>query len=235
MGGTVQARSAPDQGSVFEVRLPDGSVMPADSMVAQVQPAPPAALPGVPRARAGRLLYIEDNPVNLLIVQEALAQRPDLQLDTACDGLSGVALAQDTRPDLCWSTCSCPTSTATKCCAGCAPRRPRRHSVHLGVGQRHARDIARALRAGFADYWTKPLDLRRFPTSLEAIFGAPPRTMRACTDGVRAHGRRSIGPCCSRQPACRVGCGSALCAPANTARVAGRGSGSRAQAPFAVR
>ena len=35
-------------------------------------------------------------------------------------------------------------------------------------------DIQRALQAGFADYWTKPLDLRAFMRSLEAIFGPPP-------------------------------------------------------------
>ena len=32
-------------------------------------------------------------------------------------------------------------------------------------------DIDRALRAGFADYWTKPLDLHRFMRSLDSIFG----------------------------------------------------------------
>ena len=32
-------------------------------------------------------------------------------------------------------------------------------------------DIDRALRAGFADYWTKPLDLGVFMRSLDAIFG----------------------------------------------------------------
>ena len=32
-------------------------------------------------------------------------------------------------------------------------------------------DIDRALRAGFADYWTKPLDLRAFMRSLDAMLG----------------------------------------------------------------
>ena len=32
-------------------------------------------------------------------------------------------------------------------------------------------DIQRALRAGFADYWTKPLDLRAFMRSLDAMLG----------------------------------------------------------------
>jgi len=33
-------------------------------------------------------------------------------------------------------------------------------------------DIARARRAGFADYWTKPLDLHRFMQSIDAMLGA---------------------------------------------------------------
>ncbi len=33
-------------------------------------------------------------------------------------------------------------------------------------------DIERALKAGFDDYWTKPLDLRVFMRSLDTIFGA---------------------------------------------------------------
>ena len=41
----------------------------------------PALTPAATAAgRPARLLYIEDNPVNVLIVQELLAQRPDLQL-----------------------------------------------------------------------------------------------------------------------------------------------------------
>jgi DNA-binding response OmpR family regulator len=29
---------------------------------------------------------------------------------------------------------------------------------------------------GFADYWTKPLDFRRFTASMEALFGPPPNS-----------------------------------------------------------
>jgi CheY-like chemotaxis protein len=32
-------------------------------------------------------------------------------------------------------------------------------------------DIEHALAAGFADYWTKPLDFRAFMKSLDALFG----------------------------------------------------------------
>jgi len=35
-------------------------------------------------------------------------------------------------------------------------------------------DIRRALDAGCADYWTKPLDLRAFMAALDALFGPAP-------------------------------------------------------------
>ena len=37
-------------------------------------------------ARPGRLLYIEDNAVNTLVVEELVALRPQLRLDCAVDG-----------------------------------------------------------------------------------------------------------------------------------------------------
>jgi CheY-like chemotaxis protein len=33
-------------------------------------------------------------------------------------------------------------------------------------------DIERALAAGFADYWTKPIDLGGFLAGIDALFGA---------------------------------------------------------------
>ncbi len=172
MGGSVQARSTPEQGSVFEVRLADGSTL------AAVAPAPTAsataAAPAQPTpGRPGQLLYIEDNRVNLLIVQELLAQRPDLQLHTAIDGRSGVSLAQRSRPDLILVDMQLPdidghevlrrlrddeSTAAIPCIALSANAMPA--------------DIQRALQAGFADYWTKPLDLHAFMRKLDTIFGA---------------------------------------------------------------
>jgi hypothetical protein len=54
----------------------------------------PGALAPVRACRAGRLLYVEDNPVNLLLVRELVALRPTLTLAEATDGASGVALAR---------------------------------------------------------------------------------------------------------------------------------------------
>ena len=168
MGGTVQARSTPERGSAFEVRLRAGTA--ADGTAPAAAPALPQDAPQ--SQRAARLLYIEDNPVNLLIVQEALAQRSDLQLDTAVDGLSGVQLARSGRPDLILVDMQLPDIDGHE-----VLRRLRADDDTAGIpcislsANAMPDDIQRALRAGFADYWTKPLDLGVFMRSLDAIFG----------------------------------------------------------------
>jgi signal transduction histidine kinase/CheY-like chemotaxis protein len=175
MGGTVQARSTPDAGSVFEVRLPAAHI--TDDVPPSDGTSDVALVPAAPHdGRPGRLLYIEDNPVNLLIVQELLAQRPDLELDTAVDGLSGVRLAAQRVPDLILVDMQLPDIDGHE-----VLRRLRADAATAEIpcialsANAMPDDIARALRAGFADYWTKPLDLQRFMRSLQAIFGDPAR------------------------------------------------------------
>jgi signal transduction histidine kinase/CheY-like chemotaxis protein len=170
MGGTVQVHSTPGEGSRFEVRLEDGTALAAPS----TQPAGPALPAAAAPGRPARLLYIEDNPVNVLLMQELLARRPDLQLDIAVDGLSGVNQALISRPDLILVDMQLPDIDGHE-----VLRRLRADALTSGIpcisvsANAMPQDIARALRAGFADYWTKPLDFGLFMQSLDAMFGAP--------------------------------------------------------------
>ena len=171
MDGTVHAESTPGQGSRFEVRLADGAALDA-------LPAAPAQsgalLPALaPTGRPRRLLYIEDNPVNLLIVQEVLAQRSDLQLQTATDGLSGLSLAASCAPDLILVDMQLPDIDGHEVLRRLRADAATRDIACISVSANAMPgDIQRALQAGFADYWTKPLDLRAFMGSIDRIFGA---------------------------------------------------------------
>jgi CheY-like chemotaxis protein len=61
----------------------------------------PLARPaGESDARRGTVLYIEDNPSNLRLVEQVVAERPGVRLITAMQGRLGLDLARQHRPDL---------------------------------------------------------------------------------------------------------------------------------------
>jgi len=178
MGGRIGASSTPGAGSSFEVRLPEA----ADGATTTPQPADSDGVPPLSTRSDGRprkLLYIEDNPVNLLIVQEVLSLRPEFELLSATSGLQGVALALAERPDLVLVDMQLPDIDGME-----VLRRLRAHEATRDLrcisvsANALPEDMQRALRAGFADYWTKPLDLGRFMRSLDAVFDAMDAALR---------------------------------------------------------
>jgi DNA-binding response OmpR family regulator len=48
----------------------------------------------------GRVLYIEDDPMSLKLVERLLEQRPEVELIMALEGKQGLTLARECRPDL---------------------------------------------------------------------------------------------------------------------------------------
>ena len=195
MGGTVQVESRVGVGSVFRVRLPAapgtapdfaGAVAGAVATPAAATPAvaapaaavPPATSPGplTPQSegRRGCVLYVEDNPVNVLLVRELLALRPQLTLEVAADGENGVAMARALQPDLVLVDMQLPDFDGHE-----VLRRLRADPVTAALpcvalsANAMPDDIARAMEAGFVDYWTKPLDLKAFMAAIDARFAAP--------------------------------------------------------------
>ena len=175
MDGTVHVESVLGRGTRIELRLREGSDLAVDpSERASPQDMALAATAGRV-GRGGTVLYIEDNPVNTLIVSELLAQRGDLDVHAAETGEGGVALARELRPHLILLDMQLPDIDGLE-----VFRRLRADPVTARIpcialsANAMPDDIERALRMGFADYWTKPLDFRRFTASMEALFGPPP-------------------------------------------------------------
>jgi len=175
MGGSVRVQSTPGVGSVFEVRLPGlANERPARTAGAALMssPAPEPTASAVLRARGGRLLYIEDNPVNALIVRELVAQRGNLTLEEADDGTSGIDRARSALPDLILVDMQLPDIDGLE-----VLRRLRADPSTASIpcialsANAMPEDIQLALGAGFADYWTKPLDFRIFLGALDTLFG----------------------------------------------------------------
>jgi signal transduction histidine kinase/CheY-like chemotaxis protein len=177
MGGHVNAASEPGVGTVFEVALPrvgEGGEEQApaheDSVLGALQEPP--LQPGQARLRSGRLLYIEDNPVNVLLVSELVAMRPGLTLDVAADGESGIDLAARLRPELILVDMQLPDIDGheVRRRLRADPRTAHIPCIALSANAM-PEDIERALQGGFADYWTKPLDFKAFMAAINALFG----------------------------------------------------------------
>ncbi|HSC00321.1 MAG TPA: ATP-binding protein, partial [Burkholderiaceae bacterium] len=174
MGGSVHVQSTPGIGTVFEVRLPrpqPPQPAPAGRPSALTARAEPAS-DGASAHRDGRLLYIEDNPVNALIVRELVAQRGNLTLDEADDGASGIDRARRLRPDLILLDMQLPDIDGLEVLRQLRAD-PSTASIPCIALSANAmpEDIQLALGAGFADYWTKPLDFRIFLGALDTLFG----------------------------------------------------------------
>jgi len=173
MHGTVHVDSTLGAGSVFEVQLQEA---PAEPSAAPVQPDAAPETDPLPAATARRtVLYVEDNPVNALIIGELMARRNDLVLHVATDGASGVRQARTLRPDLILLDMQLPDFDGYE-----VLRRLREQPATAGIpcialsANAMPDDIARALQAGVSDYWTKPLDFKAFMASLDTLFGKAP-------------------------------------------------------------
>lgn len=167
MGGRLEVSSRPGQGSEFRLWLP--SAPDGHATLAEARAVPPE-LPAAAAGMALSMLYIEDNEVNVLLVQELVALRPQIDLVCASDGLTGVAQALQRRPDVVLIDMHLPDIdghevlrrlrmrpelSAAKCIALSANAMPE--------------DVAQALSEGFDDYWTKPIDVQRFLGALDAL------------------------------------------------------------------
>ena len=163
MQGRIGVDSVPGEGSRFWVWLPQAAA--ADALPAPV--APPAAAPLPSSRRKRRVLYIEDNVVNTLLMQAMLAQLPDVELSCAEHPLEGLRMAQAQAPDLILLDLQLPhmdgltlfaklrehpTTGAVPVVAVTADVQPER--------------MRAALTMGFAAYLSKPLDL---PTLLRTV------------------------------------------------------------------
>jgi PAS domain S-box-containing protein len=154
MGGRITVDSTRGVGSVFEVLLDAAAE------------SGPLALP------APRLLYIEDNAVNVLIVAELVRRRHGIEFDSMPDGASGVARAAQTLPGLVLVDMQLPDIDGLEVLRRLRadPATAQLRVVALSANAIPA-DIQRALQAGFDDYWTKPLDFKVFNAALDRVFG----------------------------------------------------------------
>ena len=176
MGGEIGVTSSPGVGSVFSIELastsPLASALPERGPEAEAAPsAPPDE--GEPHL----VLYVEDNPANLRLVEEIVAFRRDLRLLSAPDGHLGLELAKAHRPDAILMDLNLPGMSGFEVLRQLrADPETTWIPVIALTANAMPRDIERGMAAGFHRYLTKPIDIDKFTEAINSTLAQQPGT-----------------------------------------------------------
>jgi len=165
MRGVIGVESAVGLGSVFwfellAVNAPHLSVEAGDT-----EPLAQAAAPREAHLRT--LLYIEDNPANLCLVEQIISRHPEIHLLTAVNGGSGVEMARLSQPDVILMDINLPDINGFEALKILRSDLATAYIPVVAISANALpRDIKKGLQAGFFRYITKPIRVREF---MEAV------------------------------------------------------------------
>jgi len=177
MQGAIGVESTVDEGSMFWIEL---------NLTGLPQVHTETSAPGLrskadigPNGPRRTVLYVEDNPANLMLVEDLMARRQDIHLLSAMDGASGIALARQCRPDAILMDINLPGISGIQ---AMKILRADPLTAHIPVVALSAnaipRDIETGLEAGFFRYLTKPIKVNEFMATLDLVLtlAEPPPT-----------------------------------------------------------
>lgn len=123
----------------------------------------------MPQLAPRAVLYVEDDRINTILMEEVFRLLPGWQLECAEDATQALAMLQTLRPALVLIDMNLPDMTGIEMihklrsdpCLASLP------CVMLSADDQQG-DVAAALAAGFAEYWVKPIDVPRLAVALQA-------------------------------------------------------------------
>ena len=183
MKGEIGVESTIGVGSVFWIEL---------NLTAEPQPAAAAEPAAVAKAQVHTdqqlrtLLYVEDNPANLMLVEDLIARRPDLRLLSAADGNIGIEFARAYLPEVILMDINLPGISGIQ---ALKILRADPATAHIPVIALSAnaipRDVKKGLEAGFFRYLTKPIKVNEFMDTLDvALKFAKTESARASKENI---------------------------------------------------
>ena len=169
MDGVLGVESKVGEGSVFWCELIASA---APRLIVEHGDAAPSVGSPVPTsAQIHTLLYVEDNPANMKLVEQLIKRRLDTRLLTAVNGILGIEVARATHPTVILMDINLPGISGIE---ALKILREDPATAHIPVVALSAnampRDIEKGLEMGFFRYLTKPIKVKEFMDTVNEAF-----------------------------------------------------------------
>ena len=168
MDGVIGVESIVGEGSVFWLELKQTTEPQAAAHAAELAKATQTQTSG--GAQLYTVLYVEDNPANLMLVEDILARRPDIRLLSARDGVTGIKMALASLPDVVLMDINLPGISGIEALKILADNPTTAHIPIVALSANAIpSDIEKGLEAGFFRYLTKPIKVSQFLETLDMV------------------------------------------------------------------
>lgn len=168
MGGTIGVKSTEGIGTEFWIEFDCANALEMSNVIPNtLQSTSQNKLINIYKT----LLYVEDNPANLMLVENIIIERcPNIKMLTASEGKMGIALAQSHRPDVILLDINLPDLSGFEVLQ-LLKNNPLTANIPVVAISANAmpHDRDRALKAGFCTYLTKPIKINEFLVELSVI------------------------------------------------------------------
>ncbi len=169
MQGQIGLESRVGIGSRFWVELPA-----ANALSIQEHNLPFAASDSSISLVQGRVLYVEDSPVNVSVMEHAFSRFKDVELCITDTAEAGLALMQTRRFNLVLMDVNLPGMNGLKALQAIKANPDTADIPVIAVSAAALpQDVSRGLEAGFRDYLTKPFDVAELLEIVQNILEIP--------------------------------------------------------------
>jgi CheY-like chemotaxis protein len=166
MNGSIGMESTVGEGSVFWVELQQTT---GPQIIAQTSGLTTVVeVSEKDGTHEYSLLYVEDNPANMMLVEDLIARRDDIRFFSARDALRGIEIARTSLPDVILMDINLPGISGLDALKILSEDPKTKHIPIVALSANAVpRDIEIGLEAGFFRYLTKPIKVNEFMATLD--------------------------------------------------------------------